>query len=192
MKRLIGFSVILAVLLSVMPAAPARASDLQPPDSSYRSLFFNFNSNLCLQPWYEAPINGLTIVQQPCNHDNLYQNWSFDILRKDLWTYFWGKYLIRNRGSGQCLDDRDGRTANGSPVQQWPCNYTSTTMQWKMETVGLEGVGWESINERTGKCLDVRGGSSAPGAVLQIYQCTSNPPSYRNWAQVFMWTDTTR
>lgn len=191
MKRLIGFSVMLAVLLSVMPAAPALASDLLPPDSSYHSLFYNLGSWYCLQPEFEAPINGLTIVQQPCNHTNLYQKWSFQIVRKDLGTYFWGKYQIVNSGSGQCLDDRDGRTADGSPVQQWPCNDTSTTMQWKMQTVGLDGSGWEFINERTGKCLDVRGGSSAPGAVLQIYRCTSNPPSYRNWAQVFMWTNTT-
>ena len=59
MKRLIGFSVMLAVLLSVMPAAPAVAQQyVPPPPNWYQSLFYNLGSELCLQPWDEAPTSG--------------------------------------------------------------------------------------------------------------------------------------
>ena len=106
-----------------------------------------------------------------------------------------GIFRIINVGSRQCLDDRDGKKADWSPVQQWTCNYTSTTMQWKLETVGIDPYNptptWaQFINMRSGKCLDVRSGSSAPGAVLQIYHCTSSgtvDSGLANLAQVFRW-----
>jgi len=177
MKRLIGFSIILAIALSVMPAAQANAAAL-PPDSSYHSLFFNTRSGLCLQPEYKAAINGLTIVQQPCDQYDLYQRWWFSKVAQDT-------YRLVNSGSWQCLDDRDGATADGSPVQQWTCNSTSTTMQWRMEDGG-GNPGYRFKNIRSGKCLDVRGGSLQPGAVLQIYRCTSTASS-PNYAQLFYW-----
>jgi hypothetical protein len=184
MKHLIWFSVVLAIALSVMPAAPAKAAVL-PPNSQYDSLFFNTRSGLCLQPEYEAPTNGLTIVQQLCNPNDHYQRWWFDILSRDYRTNPLGTYRIVNSGSGQCLDDRDGKTADGSPVQQWTCNYTSTTMQWKMEDVGAY-AGYRFRNIRSGKCLDVRYGSLQPGAILQINRCASlGVPA--NYEEVFYW-----
>lgn len=191
MKQLIWFSVILAIALSVMPAAPALAEDF--PDDDYDYLIANRGSGLCLQPWYEAPINGLTIVQLPCNQYNLYQRWfltsgEFDNSTSPPTTL----YQIVNSGSGQCLDLRDGKTANGSPVQQWPCNWgrdPSTTMLWRLnDDVFFYELKNERTKERTGagKCLDVRGGSSAPGAVLQIYDCTSASGTELNWAQLFI------
>ena len=187
MKRLIWFSVFLAVLVSVVPATPALAYP-QPPQYYYHSLIQNVGSALCLQPEYKAAINGLTIVQQPCDYGpygtDLYQRWWFDTVRLDYGQP--GIYLIHNSGSGQCLDDRDGRTADGSPVQRWPCNDDSTTMQWKVIYLGFGG--FQFTNMRTGKCLDVRAGSSAPGAVLQIYHCTSIPGTVNiNIAQSFGW-----
>jgi hypothetical protein len=184
MKHLIWFGVVLAIALSVMPAAPAKAERF--PDNSYYYLIKNQGSQLCLQPWYEAPINGLTIVQLPCNQYNLYQRWIFVPNGGDNSTNpVTPLYLIVNTGSGQCLDDRDGKTANGSPVQQWPCNWghsASTTMVWRLGDHFPYGA--ELKNERSGKCLDVRAGSSTPGTLLQIYQCTSatNSPNY---AQLF-------
>jgi hypothetical protein len=189
MKQLIWFGVVLAVLLSVMPAAPALAEYGTPPPNWRHALFYNLGSGLCLQPQYEAPTNGLTIVQQPCNDNDLYQRWWFQLLVQDRTTPL-GTYRIINSGSGQCLDDRDGRTANGSPVQQWTCNYTSNTMQWKFENGG-DRYNYQFRNVRSGKCLDVRGGSLQPGAVLQIYECTgSGKPAATNplnYAQLFRW-----
>jgi hypothetical protein len=194
MKRLIC----LALLLSVMPTAPALAqAQVQPPQSYDDSSLFNWGSNLCLQPEYEALLNGLAIVQQPCN-GNVYQRWFFLGVRLDFEQP--GIYLVANCGGipncrdAQCLDDRDGKTDDWSPVQQWACNWTSTTMQWKLETVGSPESyppppHAQFINMRSGKCLDVRAGSLAPGAALQIYHCTSTGAS-PNLAQVFEWVGT--
>ncbi len=196
MTHLIWFGVVLALPLSVMPTTPALAQyQVQPPREEYDSLLQNFGSRLCLQPEYEAPANGLAIVQQPCS-GSVYQRWFFWV--KSMEFQKPGIYWIVNSGSGQCLDDRDGKTADWSPVQQWTCNYTSTTMQWKLETVGYSPYPdyppWgQLINLRSGKCLDVRGGSSAPGAALQIYHCTSTgtvASGHANLAQVFEWVGT--
>jgi hypothetical protein len=189
MKYLIRFSVVLAIALSMLPSASARAATTypQPPQSYYHSLLKNFGSGLCLQPEYEAAIAGLGIVQQPCNETDLYQRWWFRTLRLDYGKP--GIYQIINSGSGQCLDDRDGAIADWSPVQQWTCNITSTTMQWTLENTGSP-YGLQYRNVRSGKCLDVRGGSLQPGAVLQIYRCTSTATS-PNYAQLFNWSRTT-
>ena len=78
MKHLIWFGVVLALLLSVMPTTPALAQyQVQPPREEYDSLLQNLGSRLCLQPQYEVRINGLAIVQQPCNGNDLYQRWFF-------------------------------------------------------------------------------------------------------------------
>jgi hypothetical protein len=203
MKHLIWFGVVLALLLSVMPATPVLAQyQVQPPPGSdYDSLLQNFDSGLCLQPENEAPINGYAIVQQPCNVDDPYQRWSFQGLNLQFDQP--GTYLVinsggRQSGSRQCLDDRDGKTADGSPVQQWTCNFTSDTMVWKLETAGYDPE-WvypppwaQFINMRSGKCLDVRGGSSVPGTALQIYHCTTSGQIGQgaNLAQVFQWVGT--
>jgi Ricin-type beta-trefoil lectin domain-like len=187
---------IAACLLMAMPATPALAQyQVQPPLEYYDNSFFNYGSRLCLQPEREARINGLAILQQPCVDNDPYQRWFFIGLRVEYQKP--GIYLVVNSGSDQCLDDRDGRTPDGSPVQQWTCNFTSTTMQWKLESLGYDRElpsyppRAQFINMRSGKCLDVRGGSSAPGARLQIYHCTSTGavPAHANLAQVFEWAD---
>jgi hypothetical protein len=67
MKHLISFGGVLASLLSMMPTTPALA---EPPSQEYESLLQNWGSRLCLQPEYEARINGVAIVQQPCNEND--------------------------------------------------------------------------------------------------------------------------
>jgi Ricin-type beta-trefoil lectin domain-like len=175
MKHIVRFCAVLAIALSVMPAVPALAGVTGAASPVYYYWLRNAQSRLCAQPEYEANWVGLTIVQQPCNEDDLYQQWQHIYVRN-------GLYHFVNRGSGQCLDDRDGATADWSPVQQWWCNDTSTTMQWRKQEVGL--YTYRYINERSGKCLDVRSGSRDPGAVLQIYHCTNLYPTL-NAAQAF-------
>jgi hypothetical protein len=166
MKHLVRFSIVLVVFLSLMPASPAQA------DIIWYRWILNAQSGLCIQPEYEAALNGITIVQQPCTYDNHYQQWR--VLRLSN-----GYKLLVNRGSAMCLDLRDGNTADWSPIQQWTCNTTSTTMQWVLrDRYPLHGVVLKNV--RSGKCLDVRWGSYDPGAVIQIYRCTSD-----NGAQIF-------
>jgi Ricin-type beta-trefoil lectin domain-like len=197
MKHPIWLGVVAATLLSGVLMNPVLAQGaIEPsPVPFFFSPLSNLGSGLCLQPQTEAPLNGITIVQQPCSiGTDWYQNWRWDLMGEVSYGHP-GTYRLVNVGSGQCLDDRDGKTADWSPVQQWTCNTTSTTMQWKAETVGIDPYDphptWaQFINIRSGKCLDVRSGSSAPGAVLQIYHCSSKGTvrsGQANLAQVFQW-----
>jgi hypothetical protein len=89
-------------------------------------------------------------------------------------------YHINLFNSGMCLDDRDGRISDRSPVQEWTCNDNSNTMMW---VLGGEYYGsWQLINLRAllnggSACLDVAAGSLADGAVLQLYHCTAQNPA---------------
>jgi hypothetical protein len=164
----------------MMLAGPARAQPTYPDLP-----FFNQGSLLCLQPVPEAALNGVSIQQQTCG--SLYQNWT---LRA------WSKagpsdptqYLIYNSQTRLCLDDTNGNAANGTPVQQWSCNFdraASTTSLWTVVPAPHRWLGYYVIkNVRTGKCLDVRAGSDQPGAVIQIYRCT-NSMTVTNYAQLF-------
>jgi hypothetical protein len=82
MKIDIWFGVVLALLLSVMPTTPALAQaryPVRPPTGDVHSLLVNTGDHRehCLQPEQAAPINGLAMVHQPCNRDDLYQRWRF-------------------------------------------------------------------------------------------------------------------
>src|SRR5262245_22370878 len=75
MKQLIWFGVVLAIALSVMPAAPAKAfywHDL---------MIYNIGSELCIQPVPMAPTNGLDIAQYSCDISNNYQRWGFKYVK---------------------------------------------------------------------------------------------------------------
>jgi hypothetical protein len=136
---------------------------------------FNYGSGLCIAPVPEdgnLHLNGLGIEQFDCT-GSAEQSWFFDpIGTADFGVYGHRTvYHIINQATGMCLDDRDGLTADRSPVQQWPCNGTSTTMQWAPfdDYYGSQQL----VNLRGKNCLDVAGGSLQPGAVLQLYRCTS-------------------
>ena len=195
MKQLIWFGVVLAIALSVMPAAPAKArvvskagvTSLDIPGTIHDTMIYNLGSGYCIEPVPEAPDNGLDIAQYPCSFPvNDWQRWKVEGygLPGDYYRIVnWATYLL---DSDQCLDDRDGKTANDSPVQQWACNTTSATMVWKMEQIG--NWGFQFKNLRSGKCLEVHRGSLQPGARLTLYTCTSTASS-PNWGQLFFFHD---
>jgi ricin-type beta-trefoil lectin protein len=110
---------------------------------------------------------GAAIVQETCTG-----------LPEQVW--FWtfpngvneinGVGQLVNSLSGLCLDAR-GPAANGTPVQQWPCDRISNET-WQA------GSGYEvpqnvvSLVSGTGKyCLVPPGGNTAPGVAMQIYRC---------------------
>lgn len=78
-------------------------------------------------------------------------------------------YELVNRMTLQCLDDMNGTTTNRNPVQQWPCNG-STSMVWGLEDTN-NPLGDQIVNEKAAICLDVSDGSLQDGARLQIYNC---------------------
>ncbi|MET9633040.1 ricin-type beta-trefoil lectin domain protein [Lentzea sp. NPDC006480] len=66
----------------------------------------------------------------------------------------------------KCVDNANGRIANGNPVQYYGCNGRDT--QW-----------WQLRADQTiqlqQKCLDVDSGSTANGTKIQIYSCHTHP-----------------
>ncbi len=74
--------------------------------------------------------------------------------------------------NGMCLDVRSSNTANGTPVQIWPCNGTGA-QQWTYVEAG-------STLHALGKCLDITGGGTADGTKVQLYDCNNTA------AQVFI------
>jgi hypothetical protein len=67
-------------------------------------------------------------------------------------------------GSGKCLDDPAGNTANGTQVDLWSCT-------------GKSGQRWTAVQDGTlrtgGKCLSTAGDSTASGAKLVLETCAS-------------------
>ncbi|MCS4277830.1 hypothetical protein M2390_003045 [Mycetocola sp. BIGb0189] len=65
-------------------------------------------------------------------------------------------------GNGRCLDVRDSTSADGSAIQLFSCNGSST-QKWSWETDGTV--------RNAERCLEVRGGSDATGALVQLGTC---------------------
>jgi murein DD-endopeptidase MepM/ murein hydrolase activator NlpD len=74
-------------------------------------------------------------------------------------------------GSARVWDVRGGGTANGTKVQTYTWNGT-TSQQWMPVSAGGGYVYFKPRNA-TGRCLDVPGGSTSSGVQLQIYTCNS-------------------
>ncbi|HEV8222580.1 MAG TPA: RICIN domain-containing protein [Streptosporangiaceae bacterium] len=190
-KRLI---VTLAGLLLAAAGALTTATPASAVSIPIAGSFTNYGSGKCFGP-VPGPdgnyfVNGLPIQQFSCDVGDTHGpgGWA---------TFIVGNvtvngqsrlaFQIINGTSGQCLDDRDGRTSDRSPVQQWTCNRTSTTMQW-VRGDDLNGA-WQLLNVRAlqnggSACLDVAGGSLQDGAALQLYHCTA-----QNTAQHFYRTN---
>jgi hypothetical protein len=118
---------------------------------------------------------GLPVQQFTCDVSNRYQSWVmwpvgyYPINGQNVLVY----HMI-NQGTGQCLDDRDGRTSDWSPVQQWTCNDTSTTMLWALgsfQSGAAQLLNLRAIQNGGSTCLDVAHGSVQDGGVLQLYHC---------------------
>jgi hypothetical protein len=178
MKHLIWFSIVLA-LLSGVPTTPALAEYPARPSTIRASFLANLATGrlsngqlmhdrdvLCLRSKSENPISGDAVVQRPCKESDVWQQWLFKpvppFVDDEVHSEQPGIYWIVNTQTRQCLDNKDGR---GHDVQLWPCNQTSTTMQWKVEAVDKEPQIWgRFVNMRSKKCLSlgVRLGETEP------------------------------
>jgi hypothetical protein len=102
---------------------------------------------------------------------------------------------------GKCVDVRGGGSADGTPLELWPCTGNDN-QNWVLASDGtihalfkcmtVAGTAvqlatctgsatqqWQLangalVNPATGMCLDVTGGSSTDGTLLEIYGCTGN------------------
>jgi hypothetical protein len=72
--------------------------------------------------------------------------------------------------SGQCLDDTNLSTANGTQYQQFNCEGGYQQMLDFKPVAGRANT-YTVVDEHSGKCLDVSGASTADGAAVIQYTC---------------------
>jgi Ricin-type beta-trefoil lectin domain-like len=90
-------------------AAPAHAEDAIVK-------LVSVESGKCLQPVNGSLTQGEAIVQETCN-GSVAQQWTVTAVSST-------KVHLVNRSSRLCLDARGGAT-NGTPIQQWTCDWIS-------------------------------------------------------------------
>ncbi|GAQ52472.1 RICIN domain-containing protein [Streptomyces acidiscabies] len=72
--------------------------------------------------------------------------------------------------SGQCLDDTNLSTGDGTQYQQYPCEGGYQQMLDLKPVAGRANT-YTVVDELSGKCLEVAGASTADGAAVQQYGC---------------------
>ncbi|MFE8950513.1 RICIN domain-containing protein [Streptomyces sp. NPDC007856] len=75
-----------------------------------------------------------------------------------------------SENSGQCLDDTNLSTADGTQYQQYYCEGGYQQMLDFKPVAGRTNT-YTVVNELSGKCLDVKGASTADGASVIQYTC---------------------
>ncbi|MDX6340179.1 MAG: glucosylceramidase, partial [Trebonia sp.] len=82
-------------------------------------------------------------------------------------------YEVVNTNSGDCVDDTNGSTSNGTAVQQWACSAGSTNQEWQFQPTS---GGYYQVVTRNGpgEAWDVTGGTSATGngSPIQLWSAT--------------------
>jgi hypothetical protein len=73
--------------------------------------------------------------------------------------------------AGHCLDDYQGKALNGTKVDSFACNGTSS-QRWALKSNGTIQL--------LGKCLDVYQAKKTNGALLDLYSCTGG--TNQQWA----------
>lgn len=86
-----------------------------------------------------------------------------------------GGTTIVGQGSGRCLDDQNGGTAAGTPVQLYDC-YAGTGAWPNQQWTQTDGT---FVNGNSGLCLDVAGGATTDGT--QVRQWTCNGTGAQQW-----------
>ncbi|MFF7163790.1 RICIN domain-containing protein [Streptomyces sp. NPDC008086] len=75
------------------------------------------------------------------------------------------------QNSGQCLDDTNLSTADGTQYQQYHCEGGYQQMLDLKPVAGRANT-YTIVNEHSGKCLDVSGASTADGAAVIQWTCS--------------------
>lgn len=100
-------------------------------------------------------------VQQYYCHGGDMQKWIFDYAGD-------GKYLIRAKHSGYCLDVDGASMANHAPIIQAPCHGRDN----QLFRISVDSSGAYEIRAvHSDKCLDVPDGRTTPRLRIQQYQC---------------------
>jgi len=117
-------------------------------------------NGMCLQPVNGSLNQGDAIVQAPCN-GSLAQQWTDEPVS---WT---STHLV-NRASHLCLNARGG-ARNGTPIQQWTCNWISN-QKWNFGiTNNLLG---SNVSGTGSHCIATPGGQA--GLPMELRFCDGN------------------
>lgn len=104
------------------------------------------------------PFNGTNVRQWVCT-GRPNQQWQLIRLAN-------GYHLLKNRGTGKCLDVEASLPYDGSNVHQWTCDASARNQQWRLLYLGSNFH--ELLARHSNKALDVEDGSTANGA--DVYQ----------------------
>jgi hypothetical protein len=84
-----------------------------------------------------------------------------------------GTWRLAMKGTGKCVDNPGGQTANGTRMQIWDCMSGDIWQQWVI-TPDVPTGAFTFRNVGSGRCLDEPGGSTASGVALDIQDCASS------------------
>jgi hypothetical protein len=150
-------------------AAMATASGLAVASPAYADdpiwQLVSAESGQCLQPVDGSSALGAAVVQEPCN-GSAAQQWTVE---PPLGT----KVHLVNRANGLCLDARGG-AANGTPIEQWVCDWISNE-NWNTGITGDYLV--SRVSNTTGYCITTPG--PYRGAAMELQGCDGS--SAQEW-----------
>jgi hypothetical protein len=145
-----------------------------PTVSQAENTIVEFHSNYsgqCLQPVNGS--QGAVIVQETCN-GSLSQQWTQGPSEGSGGTDRYGEHYV-NRSSGLCLDAR-GNATNGTPIEQWTCNWISNENWVLGGTQGHAELFSRVSSGNGGRCI------STPGLVngdeMQLASCNGGISTY--------------
>lgn len=148
---------VIALASGLATASPAWAED---PIVKLTSA----QSGMCLQPINASTVQGMAIVQQPCNGSTA-QQWTVHAVSST-------KLHLINRASNLCLDGR-GKAVDGTPIQQWTCNGISNE-NWSFGiTNNLLSSG---ISNTFSHCVATPGNQA--GLPMELRFCDGNPAQH--------------
>jgi hypothetical protein len=156
--RIAGFSLAILIAVAVVLVAPGRG---QTQTEDYIVNLVSSSSGKCLQPIQQSHNQGDAIVQQTCNGSAAQQWTVHEVSGTTL-------HLI-DKDSGLCLDAR-GKAADGTPIQQWPCNKI-TNEDWRLGTTGDLLV--SGISNSWSHCIAA--GGTQDGLPMVLSQCNGSP-----------------
>jgi glucosylceramidase len=82
-------------------------------------------------------------------------------------------YRVVNTNSGDCVDDTNGSTSNGTAVQQWACYAGNINQEWQFRPTS-DGYYQVVTNNNPSEVWDVTGGPSVTGngTPIQLWSAT--------------------
>ncbi|MET7694656.1 ricin-type beta-trefoil lectin domain protein [Streptomyces sp. NPDC005483] len=120
-----------------------------------------WNQGKCLTTAQGGADNGTDVVLDYCDGSKGQQ-----------WTVDSEHGFLINAGSGMCLENSNGSTADGNPLIIWTCGVGDAGMVWKAPSSAPSGPSGR-VAGYNGKCVEVSGGATADGTSIQLNACGS-------------------